>query len=111
MLEDNKEWLAGQIKEIFEQIVGPAINDAIKSQWDTPSKLGIRTADTFEETFIGESAEPFANAFAEALYSFAVNGDITGTIVTIGTPTTQYAKLLELGQIEKGKVPNSLLIE
>jgi hypothetical protein len=55
-------------------------------------------------------AEPLAERLSTAIDYYIKSGCISGTIITVGGPTTQTATIspINLGNPTAGKVPNTL---
>jgi hypothetical protein len=107
MLDVDK--LKEQIKEGIQNIVIPAIERVellkLPQQSAAGNEMSKNVADTFDELV----SDALADIIANAIDYYVKNMNITGTIITNGSPTTQVAQISPAPTpITGGKIPNTL---
>lgn len=101
--------LKSQIKTGIQNIVIPAIERIELMKQPVTSELGTEQAKNVADTFDELISEPLAEVIANAIDYYVKNIAITGTIITIGGPTTQTAQITSMPTpVTNGKVPNTL---
>jgi len=107
MLDVDK--LKNELKDGIHNIVIPAIDELIKISSPYQGEQNDEKAKTMADAFDELVSEPLAEVFANAIDYYVKNMAITGTIITVGSPTTQTAKITSMPTpITNGKVPNTL---
>jgi len=100
--------LKSQIASSIKNIVVPAIEQCFKNMSPTKSEKRYADAENFAKSFDNQVTEQLADALASAIDYYVKNADITGTIMTIGSPTSQSAIIAPPpSPVAGGKVPNT----
>ena len=105
----NTDQLADTLYANFKVALAPALKDLFL--YIAPQKSEL--ADTMAQTAVEKMDEAFkimSQGMADSIATFVKQADVTGTVLTAGSPTTQTAKLFGGSQITKGGVPNQLKI-
>lgn len=104
--------LKSQLKTALSATIPPAIEAIIiqgkreKSDWD--EKMAKEMAKTFDEAV----SEQLADLLANAIDYYIKNATITGTLITLGGPTTQVCNLMPAPMPKLGGIiPNTLGIQ
>ena len=101
--------LQKQIKQALTDIYKPAIKQLVLVMNPTSSATIDDISDKLAETFDELTADAMSEALAKAIDYYVHNIDITGTIVTIGSPATQTANVVAPPMpMMGGKIPNTL---
>ena len=107
MLDVDK--LKDQIKTGIQNTVVPAIERMELKRQPRTSKKGNEQAKNIANAFDELVSESLADIIANAIDYYIKNMNITGTIITFGSPTTQTAKINPAATpIVGGKIPNTL---
>lgn len=107
MLDPDK--LKEQIQNGIEEILVPTIERMELMKQPQTSKAGSEQAKSVADTFKELVAEPLAEVLANAIDYYIKNASIEGTILTVGSPSTQTAKISSMPTpVTNGKVPNTL---
>lgn len=100
--------LKSQIASAIKNIVVPAIEQCIKNKTSQKSDKEYEEAKKFAESFDNQVTDQLADSLANAIDYYIKNADITGTIITVGSPTTQTAVISPPPTpVVGGKVPNT----
>lgn len=106
MLDVDK--LKDQIKTGIQNTVIPAIERIELKKQPTTSELGNEQAKEVATVFDEMVSEALADILANAIDYYVKNMNITGTIITVGGPTTQTATIAPAPTpITGGKIPNT----
>lgn len=107
MLDVDK--LKNEIADGIKTTIIPAIKRLELMRFPTTSELGNDMAEDAAAAFDDIVTEPLAEIIANAIDYYVKNMNITGTIITTGSPTTQVAKITAAPTpITGGKIPNTL---
>ena len=80
--------------------------------WPGKSNIGDSYAESFANNFDEMVSEQLAEVFASAIDYYVKNIEISGTVITMGSSTTQTAKINGMSTpILNGVVPNTLGIK
>lgn len=106
----NVEGLTQDICKAFSDILPVAFETALLCTFPENSKSGQDIAKQFGETATELIAEPLSERLAAAIDYYIKSGAIKGTIVTVGSPSTQTAVIspINLGNPTAGAAPNTL---
>ena len=105
----NVDKLKEQIAQMIKDIVIPAIEEIERARQPMKSKIGDESAKQIAQTFDELVTESLAENLANAIDYYVKNIAITGTIITVGSPTTQTATISSMPTpVANGKVPNTL---
>ena len=105
----DKDTLKENLANGLSTIVRPAIEECFKRMWPVKSNTGDSYAESFANNFDEMVSEQLAEVFASAIDYYVKNIEINGTIITMGSPTTQTAKINGMSTpILNGVVPNTL---
>ncbi len=105
----DKETLKDQLANGMSTIVRPAIEECFKRMWPSKSDIGDTVAEDFANNFDELVSEQLAEVFASAIDYYIKNSEIFGTVITVGSPTTQTARINSLNTpIINGVIPNTL---
>lgn len=100
--------LKSQILSSIKNIVVPAIEQCLKSKTAEKSDKTYEEAENFAKSFDEQVSEQLADALANAIDYYIKNADITGTIITVGSPTTHTATISPPPTpVVGGKIPNT----
>ena len=101
--------LESQLKTALKNIIPPAIEQCKLAEYPMDSELGKSRAKAFADTFDELVSEELAKLIASAIDYYVKNMNITGTIITSGSPSTHVAKISPAPTpITGGKIPNTL---
>lgn len=105
----DKETLKENIQYSISTIVAPAFKECIKKYHGHSSDWADARAENFANNFSELVAEPFADVIAGAIDYYVKNAEIFGTVITVGSPTTQTARINSGNvPITNGVIPNTL---
>lgn len=107
----NSNQLASDLKEIFDDILQPSLESALRSLSGEETENSIKVAKMFAENLTEMMAKPFSDRLAAAIDHYIKSGCISGTILTTGSPVAQQAIIAPgspLGMVTSGKIPNTL---
>ena len=105
----NVDGLKDNIKQAIQEIVIPAVLEIERARQPNKSEIGDAQAEQIAKTFDELVSEPLADNIANAIDYYVKNIAITGTIITIGSPTTQTAVITSMPTpVANGKIPNTL---
>lgn len=109
----NVDTLASDIKQMFEETIPSAFEQAWLETLPIKSKQGAEQAKQFGETLSAILSENWATRLAYAIDSYIKTGEIKGTIITAGGPVTQTATIMpiNLGNPTAGAIPNTIGIK
>lgn len=107
----NSTKLCSDIQSAIEETLEPALKDAIKILFLQKSDEGDAIAEQFASTVTEQIAEPLGSRIGEAIHAYIKNISIYGTVITVGSPTTQTAVISPATPVTGGKVPNQLGIQ
>lgn len=106
MLDVDK--LKNEIQTAIQNTVIPAIERIELKRMPTSSKDGDAMAKDIADTFDELVSESLADIIANAIDYYIKNMNITGTIITVGSPVTQTAVIAPAPTpITGGKIPNT----
>lgn len=101
--------LQNQLQNAFQTVFNNAAKAAVLATFPAASNAGEEYAKSFADTFSEVVSLPLAQVMANAIDSYIKNISITGTIITVGSPTTQTAKIITSPTpVSNGKIPNTL---
>lgn len=95
----------------LEEVLPSALEEAFKHILPNSSEAGNDKAKEFGQCITDMISEPLGIRFANAIDYYVKNADIYGQIITVGSPTTQTAKIESPSPLTNGKVPNTLGIK
>lgn len=107
----NKQTLQSEIQDAIEQLLPDALREGMKATYPSQTQAGNDAADRFADVVTGLFAGPFAECLAAAIDYHVRSATIYGTVVTVGSPTTQTAVITSPTALTNGKVPNTLGIK
>ena len=107
----NVDTLEKELKKAFDETFPNAASEASKSTYPKDSELGTEICENFGKVFNDLIAEPLAQRFAAAIDYHVRSATIYGTIITVGSPTTQTAAINSPTPLTNGKIPNTLGIK
>lgn len=107
----KKDKLKQEIQSAIEDILPPALEQGMKHTFPRNTKSGDTSAQNFAETVTKLLAEPLASALAAAIDYHVRSAEIYGTVITVGSPSSQVARINSPSPLTNGKVPNSLGIK
>lgn len=107
----NPDKLSSDIQSAIEDIVTPAIKQAMVQTMPEPSQNGEEMCQEYADTIVEMIAEPLAQRLGNAIHAYIKNISINGTIITVGSMTTQTAMISPATPVTAGKVPNTLGIQ
>lgn len=100
--------LENEIKKAFDETLPSAFEQALLQTMPAKSKKGSEMAKKFGETINEMVSEPLAQRIAAAIDYHVRSATIFGTVITVGSPTTQTAVINSPSALTNGKVPNTL---
>jgi len=101
--------LKKQLKDGLTEIYKPAIEQIILASYPTETTYGNEKAKELAEMFDDLTSDMFAELLANAIDYYVKNISITGTVITVGSPTTQTARINAAPMpVSAGKIPNTL---
>lgn len=107
----DKDALKEYIETAFHTSIVPALENAMLRSYPYNSEYGKDHAHAFALNFGSLAAEPFAEVLADVIDYYVKNITITGTIITVGSPTTQTATIMPApNPMSAGSIPNTLKI-
>lgn len=95
----------------LEEVLPSALEEAFKHVLPNSSKAGDEKAKEFGQCISDMISSPLGTRFANAVDYYIKNADIYGQIITVGSPTTQTARIESPSPLTNGKVPNTLGIK
>ena len=106
----NSNSLASDFKSIFDDVLQPAIESAMRSMTGEETENSIKTAEMFAENLTEMLSKPLADRLAATIDHYIKSGQLSGTIITAGSPFTQTAVIVPdpMGMATSGKIPNTL---
>ena len=105
----DKDTLKENLANGLSTIVRPAIEECFKRMWPAKSNIGDAYAETFANNFDEMVSDQLSEVFAAAIDYYVKNIEIFGTVITVGSPTTQTARINSLNTpIINGVIPNTL---
>ena len=108
----NPQTLAEYISNSIRTLVCPAIKQCLLNSYPMKSDIGDQIAENFANNFDDLVSDQLGTCIAEAIDYYIKNAELYGTIITVGSPTTQTAKLLPSPMpMINGSVPNSIGIK
>ena len=101
--------LKKQIKFGLTNVYKPAIEQAVLMTFPEKSNLGDEMAKNIANAFDEMTSEQFADILASAIDYYVKNIDVTGMLITTGSPGTHTCKIsAPPTPIMGGKIPNTL---
>lgn len=109
----NVSDLEAELKEMFEDTIPAAFEQAWLEQMPIKSTKGNEQAKRFGQTISDILSPNWATRLAYAIDSYIKTGELYGTVITVGSPVTQTAALvpLNLGNPMSGLTPNTIGIK
>lgn len=105
----NLDALKTQIKNGLTEIYKPAVKQVILDLFVQRTEYGDELAEEISTTFDEITAEPFAELLSAAIDYYVRNISLSGTVITVGSPTTQTAYIAPASSPQiAGKIPNTL---
>ena len=105
----NVNTLKQQIQQGFTEIYKPALETIILNSYPKTSNSGKKKAAEMAKTWDELTAEPMAEIIANAIDYYIKNANITGTLITYGSPGTHTGRVVAAPTpIVAGKIPNTL---
>jgi hypothetical protein len=106
----NSTSLANDLKEKFDDVLPDALEAALNSQSDYKSEDVEKKNKEFADMFTDMVSDPLAKRLAACIDAYIKSGQLSGTIITAGSPVTQTAVIVPapMGMPTSGKVPNTL---
>lgn len=95
----------------LEEVLPSALEEAFKHVLPCTSEDGNEKAKEFGQCISDMISEPLGTRFANAIDYYVKNADVYGQIITVGSPTTQTARIESPSPLTNGKVPNTLGIK
>lgn len=108
----NVDDLEKSLKKAMENVLVPGIEALIKQYQPHESELGNTKAKAFADGFKDMIVPSLAALYASAIDYYVKNAQIFGTIITVGSPTTQTASINSTSvPTTNGAIPNTLGIK
>ena len=107
----NKSFLQQEFYEAFNELFPVAFTQALDETFAEKSELATNICENFGKTITELLANDLSIRMAEAIDTYVKNADINGTIITVGSPSTQTAKIKSPKVVTNGFVPNTLRID
>ena len=105
----NPDALAEYISNSIRTIVCPAIKQCLLNSYPMKSDAADQIAENFSINFDEMVSDELGKALADAITYYIKTIAITGTIITVGSPTTQTATITSSPTpMVNGVVPNTL---
>ena len=105
----NVDKLKDEIKNALQITVIPAIERIELMHMPIPNDDAKQLAKDIADTFDNLVSESLADITANAIDYYIKNMNITGTIITAGSPVTQTAVIVSSPTpVTGGKIPNTL---
>ena len=89
----NKSELESQLKSSLHEHFKNACEQAVAKLMPVPTKNGDKRIQEFSECFTTIIEENISTCLAEAIDYYVKNIELHGTVITVGSPTTQTAKI------------------
>lgn len=109
MLKVNE--LEKALTTAFEEVLPSALEEAFIHVLPCSSDDGNKKAKEFGQCISDMVSEPLGQRIANAIDYYIKNADIYGTVITVGSPSTQTAKIESPSPMVNGKLPNTLGIK
>lgn len=107
----NKDELRSQIQSSLDTHFKAACEEAVAKLMPRPTKNGNKRIKAFAESFTNIIAENLSTCLAESIDYYIRNIELHGTVVTVGSPTTQTAIInCTPTPTINGTIPNTLHI-
>ena len=104
----NVDKLSSDITNALKETLPDALTEALKVLFPCSSKSGEDMAKKFGDTASELIAEPLGERLGNAIHAYIKNISISGTIITVGSMTTQTAQVAPATPVTGGKIPNTL---
>lgn len=104
----NKQTLQDEIQDALENLLPNAFREGLKATYPRETAAGNKSAERFASVITELLAKPLAESLAAAIDYHVRSADVYGTIITVGSPTTQTAIVNSPSPLTNGKVPNTL---
>lgn len=107
----NVDNLQKSLQVAFEEVLPSAFEEVMRAMLPMQSTDGdnkVKAVSNFVKDLISED---LSTRIASAIDYYIKNADIYGTIITVGSPSTQTAKIESPSPLTNGKVPNTLGIK
>lgn len=104
--------LKNQLKDLFNATIPTAFEQAMLQLQPERSESGDAIAKKIGETLDEMLSEKWAETIAQAIDYYVKNAQIFGTVITVGSPTTQTAMINSTPMpATNGAIPNTLGIK
>lgn len=103
--------LQKSLQTAFEEVLPSAFKEVMKAISPVKSSDMEDKADAVEKMVKELISEDLSTRIAYAIDYYIKNANVYGTIITVGSPTTQTASIQSPSPLINGKVPNSLGIK
>lgn len=105
----NVNTLKTQIQCGLQRIYEPAIEQVVLMLFPEKTNQTDELAKDMAASFVEMTAEPMAEILANAIHYYVKNIDITGKLITTGSPGTHICNISAApNPISAGKIPNTL---
>lgn len=105
----NADKLQKELQDSIHNIVVPAIERLELKRMPSSSKEGEELAKDIADTFDELVSESLSKIIANAIDCYIKNANITGMIITNGSPTTHVGNFVPAATPSMGgKIPNTL---
>lgn len=104
--------LKQNLLDLFNQTIPVAFEQAFLELMPEKTDAGSEAAKKFGETIDKLVSEQWAETMAQAIDYYVKNAQIFGTVITVGSPTTQTAMINSTPMpATNGAIPNTLGIK
>lgn len=103
--------LQKSLKTAFDEVLPAAFKEVMRAMLPMKSSDGDAKVDAVGEMVKDLISEDLSTRIASAIDYYIKNADIYGQIITVGSPSTQTAKIESPSPLTNGKVPNTLGIK
>jgi len=104
--------LKQNLLDLFNQTLPVAFEQAFLELMPEKTDAGSKAAKKFGETVKQLLAEQWAETMAQAIDYYVKNAQLFGTIITVGSPTTQTAVIQSTPMpATNGAIPNTIGIK
>lgn len=104
-----KEDLKDRLDKGFQKIFKDGIKNFMKCTYPMQTEVGDELADRLSDIFCNSMCDQLAEVIAANIDTYIKNMNITGTVITNGSPTTQVAQIvMGPSPAVSGTIPNTL---
>ena len=104
--------LEQNLLDMFNQTIPVAFEQAFLEMMPEKTDAGSKAAEKFGETINKFLAPQWSKTMAQAIDYYTKNAQIFGTVITMGSPTTQTAMINSTPMpATNGSIPNTLGIK